>query len=407
MAQEERPAPEYLDVLVVGAGLSGVGAAHHLRTACPWASFAVLEARGDIGGTWDLFRYPGVRSDSDMHTLGYAFRPWEGDTSIADGASILEYIRGTATSEGVDSRVRFHHRVVAADWSSAESRWHVQAERTDTGEVVELHCGFLFSCTGYYRYDHGYLPDFDGMDEFGGTVVHPQAWPQDLEVAGRRVVVIGSGATAVTLVPALAQRGAQVTMVQRSPSYIGAIPEKNPVVALLRRLLPPRTAGTAAKWVCALETQAFYRFCRLFPGAARRLVVKGARDALPDGYDVATHFSPTYAPWDQRFCAAPGGDFFAAIRDGHARGAHRGDRALHRLRPAAGLRRGARSRHRRHRHRPRDALPRRHDAAGGRTARRPGGAPGVQGHDARGRAQPGLRRGVHQRVVDTQVRPHL
>ncbi len=318
MAQPDRSAPEYLDVLVVGAGLSGIGAGHYLRTACPWASFAVLEARGAIGGTWDLFRYPGVRSDSDMHTLGYSFRPWEGETSIADGASILQYIRDTAAAEGVDPLIRFHHRVVAADWSPAEGRWHVRAERTDTGEAVELRCWFLFSCTGYYRYDHGYLPDFSGMDDFPGTIVHPQAWPEDLEVAERRFVVIGSGATAVTLVPALAHRGARVTMVQRSPTYIGSVPEPHKAVALLRRMLPPKAAATAAKWVCALETQAFYRFCRLFPAAARRLVVKGAERELPAGYDVATHFSPTYGPWDQRFCAAPGGDFFAAIREMHA-----------------------------------------------------------------------------------------
>ena len=309
---------EHLDVLIVGAGLSGIGAGHHLQTRCPWASFAIFEARDAIGGTWDLFRYPGVRSDSDMHTLGYSFRPWQGETSMGDGAAILAYIRETAAAEGIDAHVRFHHRVVTADWSSVEGVWRVRAERTDTGDTVELTAGFLFSCTGYYRYDHGHLPDFDGMDRYAGRIVHPQDWPADLEVAGTRVAVIGSGATAVTLVPALADAGAQVTMVQRSPSYIGSIPETNPAVALLRRVLPPRQAGTAAKWICALQTQAFYRFCRLFPGLARRLVRTGAERELPAGYDVATHFTPRYDPWDQRFCAAPGGDFFHAIRDGHA-----------------------------------------------------------------------------------------
>ncbi|HXY28199.1 MAG TPA: NAD(P)/FAD-dependent oxidoreductase, partial [Acidimicrobiales bacterium] len=309
---------QHLDVLVVGAGLSGVGAGHHLQAACPWASYAIVEARDAIGGTWDLFRYPGVRSDSDMHTLGYSFRPWEGERSIADGPSILRYVRDTARAEGIDPHIRFRHRVVAADWSTADGVWRVRAERTDTGDVVELTAGFLFSCTGYYRYDHGYRPDFAGTDDFAGIIVHPQEWPEDLDVSAKRMVVIGSGATAVTLVPALAQRGAQVTMVQRSPTYIGTIPQTNPVVALLRRVLPPRPAGAAAKWVCALQTQGFYRFCRLCPGLARRMIRKGAEHELPAGYDLATHFSPRYDPWDQRFCAAPDGDFFAAIRQGNA-----------------------------------------------------------------------------------------
>jgi monooxygenase len=203
---------EHLDVLVVGAGLSGIGAGHHLQAECPWASYAILESRGAIGGTWDLFRYPGVRSDSDMFTLGYSFRPWDDDDAIADGPAILRYIRDTAAAEGIDRHIRFHHRVVAADWSSAEGRWHVTAERTDTGTTVELTCGFLFSCTGYYRYDHGHEPAFAGRDDFAGTIVHPQAWPADLDHAGRRIVVIGSGATAVTLVPALAETAAHVTM---------------------------------------------------------------------------------------------------------------------------------------------------------------------------------------------------
>ena len=207
--------PEHLDVLIVGAGLSGIGAAHHVRADCSWATYAIFEARDAIGGTWDLFRYPGVRSDSDMFTLGYPFRPWDGEKSIADGQDILDYICDTAAAEGIDRNIRFGHRIVSADWSSPEARWHVVAERTEGGQTVELTCGFLFSCSGYYRYDRGHQPDFDGMDSFAGTIVHPQLWPEDLDHAGKRVVVIGSGATAVTLAPSMARTAAHVTMLQR------------------------------------------------------------------------------------------------------------------------------------------------------------------------------------------------
>ena len=238
--------PEHLDVLVVGAGLSGVCAGHYLQADCPWASYAIFEARDSLGGTWDLFRYPGVRSDSDMFTLGYPFRPWSSNRMIADGPSILQYIKDTAAEEGIDRRIRFDHRVVGADWSSAEARWHVTAERTDTGETVELTCGFLLSCSGYYRYDRGYLPDFAGTERFEGVMVHPQAWPEDLDHTGKRVVVIGSGATAVTLVPALAEQAAHVTMLQRSPTYIASVPATNPLVTVLHRVLPRRAAASAA-----------------------------------------------------------------------------------------------------------------------------------------------------------------
>ena len=303
----------HVDVLVVGAGLSGIGAGHYLQTECPWASYAILEARDTIGGTWDLFRYPGIRSDSDMHTLGYSFRPWDGEKSIADGDSILQYIKDTASESGVDAHIRFGHRVTAADWSTPEALWHIAAERTDTGETVHLTAGFLFSCSGYYRYDHGYLPAFEGMDDFAGTIVHPQAWPDDIDVAGKRIVVIGSGATAVTLVPALARSAAHVTMLQRSPTYIASLPEKSPVVALLRRLLPARQAGVAAKWFHALTTQAFYQVSRRYPQLVRRLLLKGLERQLPPGYDIGTHFTPQYNPWDQRFCAVPNGDLFKSI----------------------------------------------------------------------------------------------
>ncbi|MEZ5180095.1 MAG: NAD(P)/FAD-dependent oxidoreductase [Acidimicrobiales bacterium] len=237
---------EHVDVLIAGAGLSGIGAARHLQARCPWASFAILEGRDAIGGTWDLFRYPGIRSDSDMHTLGYSFRPWTGEKSIADGPDILQYIKDTAAETGVDRKVRFGHRIVSADWSTTDARWHVVAHRADTDDDVELTCSFFWGCTGYYRYDHGYVPDFEGMDDFGGQIVHPQHWPEDLDYLGKRVVVIGSGATAVTLVPSMAPTAAHVTMLQRSPTYMGSVPTRNPVAKLVRRLLPaPRGLGAA------------------------------------------------------------------------------------------------------------------------------------------------------------------
>lgn len=313
---------EHLDILVVGAGLSGICAGHHVRAARPRASFAILEARGAIGGTWDLFRYPGIRSDSDMYTLGYAFRPWRGDDSIADGPSILAYIRDTADAEGLDRHVRFHHRVVRAEWSTAESRWTVTVERGDPGtgapETVRLTCGFLFSCTGYYRYDHGYLPEFPGRERFRGPVVHPQEWPADLDWAGRHVVVIGSGATAVTLVPALAECAAHVTMLQRSPTWIGALPTASPLARWAHRWLPERIAGTFLRWTKASMTQLFYLASRRRPGRVRRVMLDRLRAELPPGYDVATHFTPSYDPWDQRVCLAPDGDLFRAIREGRA-----------------------------------------------------------------------------------------
>ncbi len=311
-------AVEHLDVLVVGAGLSGVCAGHHLQTDTPWASYAIFEARGAIGGTWDLFRYPGVRSDSDMFTLGFPFRPWDSDTMIADGGSILRYIEDTAREEGIDRHIRFNHRIIRAAWSTEEARWHVTAERTDSGEVVELTCGFLFSCSGYYRYDRGYLPDFPGMDRFSGEIVHPQSWPEDLDHAGKRVVVIGSGATAVTLVPSMSQSAAHVTMLQRSPTYIATLPTRNPLVAALRRILPARVAGPAIRWLHALATQGAYRLSRRHPGPVKRALRFGVRLQLPRGYDVDTHFTPRYDPWDERMCMVPDGDLFRAIRSGTA-----------------------------------------------------------------------------------------
>ena len=305
---------QHVDVLIVGAGLSGIGAAHYVQTECPWASYAIFEARDSIGGTWDLFRYPGIRSDSDMFTLGYSFRPWDGEKSIADGPSILQYIKDTAAEAGIDDHIRFHHRIVKADWSTDDARWHVVAERTDTGETVELTCGFLFSCSGYYRYDRGHLPDFDGMDRFGGTIVHPQFWPDDLDYAGKRVVVIGSGATAVTLIPSMARDAAHVTMLQRSPSYITTLPAKNPLARLLRKLLPEPRAGRTIRWINALMTQGSYQFSRRRPKLMKKLLLGGVKLQLPRGFDVDKHFTPRYDPWDQRLCVVPDGDLFKAIK---------------------------------------------------------------------------------------------
>jgi len=307
---------EHLDVLVVGAGLSGIGAGHYLQTDCRWATYAIFEARDAIGGTWDLFRYPGIRSDSDMFTLGYSFRPWDGAKAIADGDSILQYIKDTAADEGIDQHIRFGHRIVRAEWSTPEARWHVVAERTATGETVELTCSFLFSCSGYYRYDQGYLPDFEGMDRFGGTIVHPQHWPSDLDYTGKRVVVIGSGATAVTLVPSMATTAGHVTMLQRSPSYIASLPAHDPVADALRKTLPTRVSGPTIRWFKAVTTQAFYRLSRRRPDLVKRLLRRMVARQLPPGYDIDTHFAPHYNPWDQRMCLVPDGDLFKAIRDG-------------------------------------------------------------------------------------------
>lgn len=309
---------EHFDVLLVGAGLSGIGAAHHLKTECPWASFAIFEARASIGGTWDLFKYPGLRSDSDMFTLGYGFRPWTGEKSIADGDSILKYIKDTAAEDGTDRKIRFHHRIVRAEWSTPEARWHVTAERTDTGEPVEVTCSFLFSCSGYYRYDHGYLPDFDGMDRFRGTVVHPQQWPEDLDYAGKRVVVIGSGATAITLIPSMADTAAHVTMLQRSPSWVAPVPAVDPIANALRRILPRRVSGPAIRWMKALSTQGTYFLSKRRPEVMKRILRRMVERQLPKGYDIDTHFTPTYDPWDQRLCADADGGLFAAIRKGTA-----------------------------------------------------------------------------------------
>ena len=306
-----------VDVLIVGAGLSGVGAAYRVQTAHPRRSFAILEARDAIGGTWDLFRFPGIRSDSDMYTLGYPFRPWKETKAIADGASILRYLRETAAEFGIDRHIRFGRRVVAAAWSSTRQRWSVEV-RTAEGGTERWTCAFLYLCSGYYRYDHGYTPDIPGLDTFAGPVVHPQDWPQDLDVAGRRVVVIGSGATAVTLVPALAQRGAHVTMLQRSPTWMVSLPATDALSDALRRRLPSRLGNAAARWKNILVTQALYQLCRHAPTLGKKVLRKGLERVLPDPATLSTDFAPRYDPWDQRLCVVPDADLFRAMKAGTA-----------------------------------------------------------------------------------------
>jgi cation diffusion facilitator CzcD-associated flavoprotein CzcO len=310
--------PEHLDVLIVGAGLSGIGAACHLRDHCPGTSFALLEARESSGGTWDLFRYPGVRSDSDMFTLGYSFNPWRSATALADGPSILSYVRDTARDYGIEPLIRYNRRVTAAAWSSEQARWTVTVENTETGARDELTCSFLYSNTGYYRYDEGYAPEFPGAERFRGHIVHPQHWPEDLDYEGKRVVVIGSGATAVTLVPAMAGTAAHVTMLQRSPSYVLSIPGSDPLADVLKRLLPDRVVYPLLRLKNVVIASMIYRSCRRAPATMRRLLRRGAARRLPPGYDLDTHFNPTYDPWDQRMCLVPDGDLFDAISSGNA-----------------------------------------------------------------------------------------
>jgi cation diffusion facilitator CzcD-associated flavoprotein CzcO len=304
---------EHVDVLVVGAGLSGIGAAYRLQTQCPDRSYAILEARDAIGGTWDLFRYPGVRSDSDMFTLGYPFRPWREPKAIAEGSKILDYIRETAALNGIDKQIRYGRRVVSAAWSTADARWTVR-----TGTDEEYTCSFLYICTGYYRYSAGYEVDFPGLGDFTGTVVHPQHWPADLDYQGKRVVVIGSGATAVTLVPAMADKVEHVTMLQRSPSYLLAMPAREDAATRLRQLLPADAASRVVRGRNVLLTWALFQASRRWPDRVAKLLRTGVEKQLPEGVPVDPHFVPRYDPWDQRLCVVPDGDFFAAMRTGQA-----------------------------------------------------------------------------------------
>jgi monooxygenase len=308
----------HVDVLIIGAGLSGIGAAAHLEKKHPRKSYAILEARERTGGTWDLFRYPGIRSDSDLHTFCYSFKPWLAERSIADAESILSYIRETAAEHHVDDHIRFGHRVRSAEWSSSEGRWTIEAERGEEGETVRLTATWVFCAGGYYRYDSAYVPDLPGIECFAGQIVHPQFWPEELDYAGKRVVVIGSGATAMTIVPAIAREAAHVTMLQRTPTYVVPIPAVDPIAARLKRWLGPARAHRIARRKNARLASLLYKTSRRYPNAIRRLIRAANVRALPEGYDVDTHFRPPYDPWDQRMCVVPDGDLFSSIRAGDA-----------------------------------------------------------------------------------------
>ncbi|HTQ56839.1 MAG TPA: NAD(P)/FAD-dependent oxidoreductase [Bryobacteraceae bacterium] len=312
---------EHFDVLIMGAGLSGIDAAHHLQKLCPRKSYVILEQRERIGGTWDLFRYPGIRSDSDMLTMGYSFRPWTSTKAIAPGEEIRKYITDTARDDGIDRHIRFRHRILTAAWSSQEAKWTVQALRQAPDgreEPVSLTCSFLFSCAGYYRYSAGYLPEFSGMEQFQGRIIHPQAWPEDLDYSGKRVVIIGSGATAVTLLPAMAPTAGHVTMLQRSPTYIISLPGHDAIFNMLRRVLPDMWAYKLSRWKNVGFMIYVYQLAQRFPDYVKNGLIRKISEELGPEYDVATNFTPRYNPWEQRLCLVPDSDLFRAIRAGRA-----------------------------------------------------------------------------------------
>ncbi|HEY8515439.1 MAG TPA: NAD(P)/FAD-dependent oxidoreductase [Candidatus Binatia bacterium] len=311
-------AQEHFDVLIVGAGLSGVGAGVHLKQRCPGKSYVILEGRDSMGGTWDLFRYPGIRSDSDMHTLGYRFKPWREAKAIADGPSILKYVKETAAEYGVDRHIRYRHLAKRASWSSSDATWTVEAERKDTGETVTFTCNFLYMCSGYYSYREGYTPEFKGVEDFKGTIVHPQKWPEDLDYRGKRVIVIGSGATAMTLVPSMAKDVEHIVMLQRSPTYVISRPDQDVIANALRKVLPSNWAYAITRWKNVALQQLLYRRTRTHPEKVKKKLLDMVRKELPPGFDVEKHFTPRYNPWDQRLCLVPNSDLFEAIRSGKA-----------------------------------------------------------------------------------------
>jgi len=308
---------DHVDVLVVGAGISGIGAGYHLQKSSPDRSFLILEGRSDIGGTWDLFRYPGVRSDSDMHTLGYSFKPWKHPKAIADGSSILNYLRETVDEYGIEQYIRFDHHVDTASWSTEDARWNVTVTQTDSNETLTYTCSFLFMCSGYYSYNGGYTPEFPGIDGYEGQVVHPQHWPENLDYAGKRVVVIGSGATAMTLIPAMADDTEHITMLQRSPTYVVARPGEDAVANKLRRFLPEKLAYRLIRFKNVTQGRLFYGQTRKRPAKVKEQLLGFTRKALGDEM-VDQHFTPSYNPWDQRLCLIPDGDLYATLNSGDA-----------------------------------------------------------------------------------------
>jgi cation diffusion facilitator CzcD-associated flavoprotein CzcO len=309
---------EHVDVVVVGAGLSGIGAGYHLQTMSPDRSYVILEGRDGLGGTWDLFKYPGIRSDSDMHTLGFSFKPWTEAKSIADGPSILRYLKQTVAQFGIDKHIRYGQLVTQAQWSSDDAQWTVTATNKATGVSNTITCSFLFMCSGYYSYKKGHTPEFTGRERFKGTVVHPQEWPLDLDYAGKRVVVIGSGATAVTIVPSMADKAAHVTMLQRSPTYMVSRPDHDVLANRLRKVLPPKMAYNLTRFKNTWRQQLVYNKTRTDPDKVKQLLLGGIQLELGADYDIAKHFTPAYNPWDQRLCLVPNGDFFKSMREGKA-----------------------------------------------------------------------------------------
>jgi cation diffusion facilitator CzcD-associated flavoprotein CzcO len=305
---------EHFDVIVVGAGLSGIGAGYHLQANSPKKTYAILEGRDAIGGTWDIFRYPGIRSDSDMYTLGYSFKPWREAKAIADGPSIRKYVRDTASENGIDKKIRFGHMVKRASWDSSTARWTVESEVG--AQVVRLTCNFLFMCSGYYSYAGGYDPEFPGRDTFKGTIIHPQKWPEELDYKNKKVVVIGSGATAVTLVPAMAEQAAHVTMLQRSPTYVVSRPAEDAWANWMRERLPAKLAYSAVRWRNVLFGMYFFNLARKKPGQVKKYLIDMVRKELGEGHDVETHFTPRYNPWDQRLCLVPDSDLFQSLKSG-------------------------------------------------------------------------------------------
>ena len=309
---------EHVDVVVVGAGLSGIGAGYHLQTVSPDRSYVILEGRDGLGGTWDLFKYPGIRSDSDMHTLGFSFKPWTEAKSIADGPSILQYLKQTVAQFGIDKHIRYGQLVTKAEWSTDDAQWSVTSTNKATGASNTITCSFLFMCSGYYSYKKGHTPEFTGRERFKGMVVHPQEWPTDLDYAGKRVVVIGSGATAVTIVPSMADKAAHVTMLQRSPTYMVSRPDHDVLANRMRKVLPPKMAYNLTRFKNTWRQQLVYNKTRTDPDKVKQLLLGGIKMELGADYDVDKHFTPAYNPWDQRLCLVPNGDFFKAMREGKA-----------------------------------------------------------------------------------------
>lgn len=309
--------PEHIDVLIIGAGISGVGAGYHLKANSPGKSFAILEGRETMGGTWDLFKYPGIRSDSDMYTLGYSFRPWTDPKAIADGPSILKYVKDTAREHGIDKHIRFSHKVISADWSTPDALWHIKAERGPLKEPVNFTANFLFMCGGYYNYDEAFTPDFEGREDFKGEVIHPQFWPEDMDYSGKKVVVIGSGATAMTLVPSMTDKAAHVTMLQRTPTYVVSRPGTDAFANFMRKYLPGKLAYGITRWKNVLMGMYFYRMCMKQPAKVKDYLLGMVREELGEE-EVKKHFTPTYKPWDQRVCLVPDSDLYEALKSGKA-----------------------------------------------------------------------------------------